>query len=289
MAYDKKELAKLVLKAKGDNRSIRQYAEDANISASIISRILSETYKPGIKVLQRLTSESAKPQGNVSLKDLTIAAGFTSDVVGATSAVAAGALASTLPILGPIGGVMAGVIAGAASAGSKHSKNKKDLNEMDSNTVLSQCEKKQRHFKAISWGLIRDLMTANGYSWSPGIIKELSVQQKPDDYVIINDNQIKEWWFAFWGKDPELDKLQIMSNEDRLTILISRFILVPANQERKISIVIDDKELFEYACSLKGEISFKGNLSIILIDLDEIQVVSECNLTNENNIISLMK
>lgn len=289
MVYDKKQLAKLVLKAKGENRSIRQYAEDANISPSIISRILSESYKPGIKVLQRLTSEAAKPQGNVSLKDLTIAAGYSADVVGATAAVASGALLSTMPLLGPIGGIVSGMVAGAFTSASKNAKDRKALDEEDCNAILLQLEKKQRHFKTISWGLIRDLMTEIGCNWAPGALQDLVEENKPDDYVLIKNNRIKEWWFTFWGKDSALDKLNIMSKEDRLTLLVGRFILTPVNDERKISIVTDDTELYEYASSLQGKTSYNGNLSIMLVDLDEIQVVAECNIAKKKETISLIE
>jgi len=70
---EKQNLQELVKKARGD-RTKRKYAEDSGVNVAIISRIESGDYRPGRKVLEKLTSVQANPQGGVTFNDLLEAA-----------------------------------------------------------------------------------------------------------------------------------------------------------------------------------------------------------------------
>ena len=58
-------------------------------------------------------------------------------------------------------------------------------------------------------------------------------------------------------------------------MLFSRFTTEPADPKRKISIVVDDQELFNALESLRGHNSFRGDQSVILVDMDNLQIVKE--------------
>lgn len=278
---DKEKLAKLVLKAKGD-RSLRQYAMDANMSPSIISRIINGSYQPGIKVLQRLVSEEAKPCGGVTLEQLAIASGFASEIATATTTIAKDVLnASRELIIGPIG-ILSGL---ATYAGTKIiQKRASTVDPAEENEdVLFQCAKRQKKFKSSAWGIIRDTMSEKGIKWMPGRAEADGYAVKPDDFVFLDDEPIHDWWFVFWAKDSRMDSTEVISNEDWISVLIGRFISLPADSSRKLTLVLDSKEHYEAACLLKERNSYKGNLSVMLIDTENVRIVDEEELAYFNS------
>ena len=69
-------VGELVKRAKGEDRSLREYARDSGVDAAIISKIINGSYipkKPGL--YEALTSLQAAPRGGVSYQQLMEAAG----------------------------------------------------------------------------------------------------------------------------------------------------------------------------------------------------------------------
>ena len=73
---DYNKLYALILLAKGDKRSLRQYAKDAGVSHSIFTKIKREEFKPGVHTLLHFVSEKANPQNGVTIFDFMDAAGL---------------------------------------------------------------------------------------------------------------------------------------------------------------------------------------------------------------------
>ena len=64
-------VGELVKRAKGEDRSLREYARDSGVDAAILSRMINGTYipkKPGI--YEALTSPQAAPRGGVTTQQL---------------------------------------------------------------------------------------------------------------------------------------------------------------------------------------------------------------------------
>ena len=73
-------VGELVRRAKGEDRSLREYARDSGVDASIISKIINGTYipkKPGI--FEALTSLQALPRDGVTYQQLIEAAATSED------------------------------------------------------------------------------------------------------------------------------------------------------------------------------------------------------------------
>ena len=70
----KKETLSEQVRAARGNRSVREYARESGVDASIISRIENGSYTPGVKIIKRLTSPEAKPQGKITYEGLIEAA-----------------------------------------------------------------------------------------------------------------------------------------------------------------------------------------------------------------------
>lgn len=70
-----KNLKELLIEAAGE-RSMGKYAEDAGISRSLMSLIVSGRRIPSKEALEKLTSAEADPRGGISYKMLLTAAGY---------------------------------------------------------------------------------------------------------------------------------------------------------------------------------------------------------------------
>ena len=67
----RESVSELVRKAKGDDRSIREYAKDSEVDAAVISKIIKGTYTPKkADVYKKLTKSIAKPRGGVTYQQL---------------------------------------------------------------------------------------------------------------------------------------------------------------------------------------------------------------------------
>ena len=80
-------VGELVKQAKGEDRSLREYARDSGVDAAILSKMINGTYlpkKPGI--YEALTSPPASPRGGVTLEKMLEAAGATEDFQSGMSA-----------------------------------------------------------------------------------------------------------------------------------------------------------------------------------------------------------
>ena len=104
---DYPRLRELLVKAKGE-RTYSQYADDAGVDHAVIYKIRkSDDYRPGLSVLQRLASDSAMPEGGVTLTDFLAAAGYPTDntkLYGSARAMTAtlATIGATIPVVGSL-------------------------------------------------------------------------------------------------------------------------------------------------------------------------------------------
>jgi transcriptional regulator with XRE-family HTH domain len=144
------------------------------------------------------------------------------------------------------------------------------------NDMLLQYENRQKLFKATALGIIYSALASKAITCQPGIIQSLdSIGVHPDEFVTITGQDIDNWWFSFWAKDNELDSRVIISPMDRAEVLFSRFSTASSDSKRKVSIVVDDDELFNALCKFKDHNSYRGNISVILIDIENVRVLKE--------------
>lgn len=204
----------------------------------------------------------------------------TGKAVGATAALAALAGIMTTTAVSPVGmGVALAALAevGIINALSGKGKNKKiDEPLTYNNDMLLQYEKKQKRFKAIASGIICKAIMSKGYSFVLGELKDLDlVGGRPDEYLVFSEEFISSWWFIYWAKDKKLDDSVIISATDRASVLFSRMVTVAADKKRKVSIVVDDKELYDAVLKLANHNSYRGYATVILIDTEGIELKKE--------------
>ena len=146
----------------------------------------------------------------------------------------------------------------------------------DSDNMLLQYTNKQKKFQATAKGILFSELSQKRFEFRPGVLSDLENRGgMPDDYITIVNNHIHSWWFSYWAKDPELDKHVIIPPEERAGVMISRYTTAAFDSHRKISIVVDDKELFENLIAYRNHNCFHGNMTASLVDVENVRIVKE--------------
>jgi len=280
-----KKLARLVETAKGSDRSIREYALAAEVNASTISRIINGTYTPGIKVLQKLTSQKASPRGGVTFQDL-ISATVPSAIQAMSNTVETVAriwfpplLLKDLVELTPDG-------RGESVSTKKHQKKSKDEKPIDIYfKYLPQ-------FSATAIGILYNQMAQNRIMFRPGNVDEADFDVRPfmiDAITHIEESSIAIWLFTCI---PFLPEYPIMNSivEKSATGMLQSLVLNVPDMHRKYSIIVNDDKLFNYLLNFREKNSYRGNLSVIQVDTKKVRVVREeyiahYNLDNKNELL----
>lgn len=146
----------------------------------------------------------------------------------------------------------------------------------DTNHLFMQYEKVQKQFAAITRGILHNAAAEKGFICQQGSLKDISDSRScPDDCILVFNHKIKNWWLVFSAKYSKLNEHIIMFPEDRASVLISRFVTADSDPERMASIVVDDLELYKVICGYKNRNSYRGNLSVILVDTDTVSIIKE--------------
>lgn len=144
------------------------------------------------------------------------------------------------------------------------------------NEMLLQYENRQRKFQATATGIIYSKLAAEGITFSPGNKANLdTLGGSPDEYILVQEPKKYEWWFSFWAIDNELDRNVIMTAKDRAAFMISRYTTASFDENRKVTIVVDDDSLFDAVINYKDHNSYHGNMSVMLVDVEKVSVVKE--------------
>ncbi len=277
--YDR--LNELIDKARGD-RSWLQYAKDAEVDHAVLSKIRQGKYQPGKAVLQRLGSPEAKPQGGVTTADLMTAAGFTAEslvlmksahTMSRLALAASGGLLSGIPVVG-IGAAAA--LATFALALRKVNRPLSAAEQEQADPELVKYVKAREKYKTTARGILFSALAIKGVTFQPGNINTIDTFGfRPDDYVTILDHKdINSWWFKYGitvGDDDTAD----IPFEDLISAFMQQVVTVQADKHRKISFVVDNPRAFSLLKQYKNHISFRGNLSVIQIDTENVTIVDE--------------
>lgn len=269
-------LIDLILKAKGD-RSYRQYAQDAGVSYASISRILKGDYVPSAKTLKRLTSEEANPQGGVTYDDLMIAAGFQSD--------------QQLYFDDIVENYMAADITDVLVTDEKKSQSDSKYNVLVETNFVSDESSYERmrrlamhyrimtqKFEAIGKGIIYKAAIENGIEVKKGNGSSANHSGKLFDLdIIVKNKSIKAWHFDFIVFRDDLLRLMKQQIVEKH---IARLVMLAPDSKRKISLVLKDRAMFEAIKEYSGKMSYRGELSAILIDEESMEVADEIYLTH---------
>ena len=272
-------VGELVRQAKGEDRSLREYARDSGVDAAIISKIINGNYipkKPGL--YEALTSPQAAPRGGVSYRQLMEAAGTSEEYrngmtiglsVGATTALSeipSSALIKTLKARG----------VAIESDGTEETLNMK----MEDVLKIQRYKSEKQRFEATANGIILGSLGKMGLVFQ--IIQTGGAELDEihfDTYVRLMNHGISEYLirYAFISKE-ESASLPLVNNTVRG--MVGELIFLKPSEARKVSIVTNHPAAFGELCAYKDRLSYNGELSVILFDLDSARLIKETYLSH---------
>ena len=148
-------------------------------------------------------------------------------------------------------------------------------NSYDADMIVKRDEKKQKLFRATALGIIVMALSKKGIKFQVAKTEDFeSSIAVPEECITINEQDIDEWWFRFWARG----EIEDMSGKHIKFWAQSKFSSLSAavpNRRRKASIVVDDEELFNLFHSVRFNNSYRGNLSVILIDTENASIQKE--------------
>lgn len=170
-----------------------------------------------------------------------------------------------------------GAITTFAKSWSELVKNLSSKEELShSNDFFLQYSRKQKKFQTLAMGLILERLADINVMFTRGDFSKLNeIDSRPDQFLMLDSSRVKSWWFSFWTRDEKLDEEIIVFPSDRAAVLIGRYATISEDPYRKVSIVVDDEELYQELIKFKNHNSFNGNMSIMLIDTNKVVIVKE--------------
>lgn len=283
--YDADKLWDLIEQAKGEDRTYKEFAEDLKVDQTTISKIKNKSYRPGKKMLKKIADISP----SVAYEDLLKAAGYRREDIELELATSAAAGAAVL--LGGIGMLPATV--GAMTA-INLARKLSDENKAYA-AEIKQYQLKQKQFRATAFSIIYRALIESGFKIQEHLQSELEfLKEQPDvvedhfdvskqekaerwyltDTFVLEDDSISKWDFIYISDEVVDSIAKKTSYADLVNVVFERLVYTrpdPGNT----TVVLSNDDCFKEFIKLKDSNSLKKNLSVMLIDKENVQIKKE--------------
>lgn len=240
-------------------RSIRQASKDIGITSSYLSGVLKGRYLPTVEMLRKMTNEKASPQNGVTLEDLMVVAGYQQNYVID----------------------MASKVIEYEESNEEFSIREESLKSHYTipsgrmNNYKERVEQAQKYEKAAEAICLLEISKKNIMSAHIKDPTDIITGYKPHVMLTISEQLIEEWWmdFLFCPNDYGMSVMQFRN-------LFGRLITLPPKEKRKFSYVTNNSKTFDRFIHYKGKLSYRGDLSIILVDTEKMCLLNEVYLAH---------
>ncbi len=267
-------VGELVKIAKGDDRSLREYARDSGVDAAIISKMINGSYipkKPGL--YESLTSPQASPRGGVTCEQLLLAAGASEEFQSGMSAgVSVGMLArlSDIPssdmirVLKSRGiDVDNGGIRDTSSASMKPEVVRR----------IQQIQSEKQRFIAIANGILLGAIGKCGITFQLGSTDNAEAVHF-DTCVRLMNHDITDYLVRYvYISDEETASLSLIQCTMRR--IVEELIFLSPKRSQAVAVVTNHPDAYDFLCGYKGRLSYNGGLSVLLFDPERAMFLRE--------------
>ena len=269
-------VGELVKKAKGEDRSLREYARDSGVDAAVISKMINGIYipkKPGI--YEALTSVQAAPRGGVTCEQMIAAAGASKDFQNGLSAgISAGMLATldTIPSSAMIKVLQArGMIVDSREMSGTLSSRMKP----EEVRKIHHLQSEMQRFAATANGIILGSLGKGGLAFQAVQTEGTEVDKIHfDTCVKLVNHEISEYLirYAFFSGEEAVTPALA---QNTVRIMVEELVFLEPSRSRMVSIVSNRRDAYDDLCACGGRLSYNGELSALLFDLDRAQIQKE--------------
>lgn len=247
------EVIELIKRLRGQ-RTLAQFSNDCGVSVSNLSRLINGELKriPTPNMLRKLTKLEANPQNGISYEEIMVVAGYNSPN-------------EEIEIRNIL---MENMV-------------KEDTKEfgISGPRAYSDIDRfnKAVQYEALAKGVICTRLAQRGISFifdQNPVVNSDGNAYRPDVIIEIqSSNHIKFWWLEIkFCRDESMHSGLITR---WFFNIINRFMLISPNNKQKVSLVLNSEPIYNQLKRLKDNIAYKGNLSIILVDMIGIKFIEE--------------
>ncbi|MBQ6366089.1 MAG: hypothetical protein IJI61_06730 [Oscillospiraceae bacterium] len=268
-------VGELVKQAKGQDRSLREYARDSGVDAAILSKIINGTYipkKPGI--YEALTSLQAAPRGRVTAQQLIAAAGTSEDY---QSGMSAGMSVGIRTALADIPSSVMIKVLQARGIYSDGGRTEVSVAAMKPEELkrIQRLQSETQRFTATANGIILGRLGGKGLAFQLVHMGGAEIDGiRFDTCLKLMNHEVSEYLirYAFLSEEeypsPALARNTLRSMVEELVFLKPR-------RDRIVSVVTNHPGAYEDLCACKDRLSFHGELSVLLFDLERATLLKE--------------
>lgn len=266
---NRKLFTELVLRAKGDDRSLTEFAKLCHVSTSTLTRIVNgdNTRASSVEVL-RTISENASEGSGVTFDNLMAANGYARvEMIDAEDVIGKKRQSSVA-----MSGVQSFLESFSADGNKMEVRDKRSIHSKVSRILQNTGKKRSTVYQEI----VQNYIQSRGHSIRTIQSKQEMIEFKdstvPFDFIIGTDSlpdDLKSW--VFFIMDFNLGDADIAFYE----VFYLLYQMQPKAYQYKYTILIGQKKAFEKLCAMLRNALIRDPFSIILIDEKRMKVVEE--------------
>jgi len=277
----KVSVGELVKQAKGEDRSLREYARDSGVDAAILSKMINGTYipkKPGL--YEALTSPQAAPRGGVTAQQLIEASGTTEDYLrGVSFGMSVGVRTALADIPSA---VMLKVLQARGICHDAGGRTESISPAMKPEEVrrIQRLQSETQRFTATANGIILGSLGGKGLTFQLVQTGGAEIDGiRFDTCVRLMNCALSEYLirYAFFSEEeapsPDLARNTVRSMVEELVFLSPR-------RDRIVSLVTNHQSAYEELCACRDRLSYCGELSVLLFDLERAMLLKEAYIAH---------
>ena len=268
-------VGELVKLAKGEDRSLREYARDSGVDAAIISKIINGTYipkKPGI--YESLTNAKASPRGGVTCAQMIAAAGASEEFQNGMSAgMSVGMLTSLAAVPSS---VILRVLQSRGIDADAREKSKGSASSVKPEEIrqIQRIQSEMQRFKATANGMILGALGKKGLSFQLVHTDGAEIDGiNFDTDVKLMNHEVSEYLIRYAFIFEENPSSLLAINE--VKSMIEELVFLKPLRTRIVSVVTNHPDAYDSLCAYKDRLSYNGELSVILFSLENAMFVKE--------------
>ena len=269
-------VGELVKQAKGEDRSLREYARDSGVDAAIISKMINGTYVPKKSgIYEALTSPKASPRGGVTCEQLIAAAGASEEFQRGMSA---GMSVGMLTALADIpSSAMIRVLQGRGIAVSGRGGAEMTSSAMKPEEIrrIQRIQSDIQRFAATANGIILGSLGKKGLAFQIVQTGDAEVDMVHfDTCVKLMNHEASEYLirYAFLSGEEAVSPTLALNTMRKM---VEELVFLKPLRTRIVSVVTNHPGAYEDLCACKDQLSYNGELSVILFDLERAVLLRE--------------
>ena len=269
-------VGELVKRAKGEDRSLREYSRDSGVDAAILSKMINGTYipkKPGI--YEALTSRQASPRGGVTCRQLIAAANVSKDFQSGMSAGMSAGILATLDDIPSSAMIKVLKARGIPIDSSGKSEVPSSVLKPEEIRRVQLLQSSIQRFTATANGIILGSLGKRGLTFQLIHTDGAEVDGIHfDTCVRLMNHEVSEYLIRYAFIPEEEDpSLPLVRNTVRR--MVEELVFLKPSRERIVSVVTNHPAAFDALCACRDQLSYNGELSVLLFDLERAALLKE--------------